>query len=39
MKFTSDLGFDQINLILKKGTISSNTTIEGFSPEKKKTTA
>ena len=30
IKFRSDLGFNQINLILKKKTISCNTTIKSI---------
>ena len=34
IKFRSDLGFNQINLILKKRTISSNNTIKSIFLEK-----
>ena len=39
IKFRSDLGFNQINLILKKGTISSNTTIKNIFCRKNKAIA
>ena len=39
IKFRSDLGFHQFNLILKKKTISSTTTIKKFFCRKNKTAA
>ena len=39
IKFRSDLGFNQINLILKKRTIRSNTNIKSISCRKNKSTS